>query len=236
MSAYASVIIPTHDRHSTLRYAVASIQAQSVRDIEILIVGDGTTLPVADIARSIANRDRRVRFLDFTKETRDGGPNCHRGVQAASAERIFYCDDDDLWLPQHVATLGPLLDQFDIADTTPVSVGSLPIGGQTRLHGTLVNSGADHVRSLLAQNKLKLTYDTHVAHRRSSYFQLGTPWIASSGPSVTHMLATFAQSDQIRWKTLPVPTALSLHGAARSQRSDTERAAEIDVWLRQISS
>src|SRR4051812_40677108 len=107
MSAYASVIIPTYNRHSTLRYAVASIQAQSVDDIEILIVGDGATASVAEIARSVADQDSRVRFLEFVKEARDGGPNCHRGVLAASGERIFYCDDDDLWLPQHVATLAP---------------------------------------------------------------------------------------------------------------------------------
>src|SRR5947209_7492202 len=165
---YASVIVPTHNRHSTLRCAVAGIQAQSVDRIEILIVGDGATAPVAEIARTIAGEDSRVRFLDLVKGTGDGGPSVHQGVQAASSERIFYCDDDDLWLPQHVAILGPHLDHYDIADSIPVSIGSIPAGERRRLHGTLVNSNAGHTQSLLVQNKLKLTYDTHIAHRRSS--------------------------------------------------------------------
>ena len=236
MSAYASVVVPTHDRHSTLRCAIASIQAQSVHDIEILIVGDGPTSAVSEVARSIASEDTRVRFLPFDKASRDGGPNCHRAVEAASSERIFYCDDDDVWLPQHVGTLGPLLDCHDIADTLPVSIGSVPAGARARLHGTLVNSGNDYIRSLLAEYKLKLTYDTHIAHRRSSYFQLGTPWIAATGPSVTHLLATFARSKAIRWRTLPVPTALSLHGAARLPDTESARRTEIEQWLGRVAS
>ena len=37
----ASVLIPTHEHAATLAYAVASVQRQTVDDIEILIVGDG---------------------------------------------------------------------------------------------------------------------------------------------------------------------------------------------------
>jgi glycosyltransferase involved in cell wall biosynthesis len=55
MSPYASVIIPTHDRVATLTAAVASVQRQTVEDIEIIIVGDG---PTPDMGK-IACRERR---------------------------------------------------------------------------------------------------------------------------------------------------------------------------------
>jgi succinoglycan biosynthesis protein ExoO len=104
VSAYASVVVPTHDRASTLAYAIASIQAQSIAEIEILIVGDGPTQEVSEIAESIESQDKRVRFLRFDKTSSDGGPNCDRGVEVARSERILYCDDDELAMNDSAST------------------------------------------------------------------------------------------------------------------------------------
>jgi hypothetical protein len=236
MSPYASVIIPTHNRAATLATAVASVQRQTVSDIEILIVGDGPTPDVAAAAEALASMDRRVQFLPFEKAPADGGLNIDRAIRQARSERIFYNDDDDVWLPQHVETLGPALDHAHIVDTLPVSVGVIAIGGEQRLHGTLVNSGNERVRQLLAEARLKLTFDTHVAHRRSSYVKLGSPRVAASGLSINAFLAAFASARSIRWTTLPTATALSLHGAARVSATPSERRIEIDTWLARSAS
>lgn len=236
MSPYASVVVRTHDRAATLPFAVASLQRQTVPDIEILIVGDGATPEVAAIAEAISAADRRVRFLRFDKAPGDGGLNADRAIGEAASERIFYSDDDDVWLAQHVATLGPQLDAAHIADSLPVSVGAIPIGASPRLHGTIVNSANGRVRQLLAEDRLKLIYDTHVAHRRSTYLELGRPWAAAKGPSVTAVLAAFASAPAVRWKTIPLPTALSLHGSARSDAMATARRREIEACLERASA
>ena len=236
MSPYASVIIPTHDRAATLPMAVASVQRQTVADIEIIIVGDGPTPDVVAAAETLIRTDSRVRFLACDKAPGDGGINIDRAVHEAQSERIFYNDDDDVWLPQHVEALGPLLNHADIADTLPVSVGTIRIRSRQNLHGTLVNSGNSLTRQLLAEDRLKLTFDTHIAHRKSSYIELGSPRAVTSGISVRAMLSAFASARRIRWTTVPTATALSLHGAARVSATPMERRAEIETWLARSAS
>jgi Glycosyl transferase family 2 len=236
MSPYASVIIPTHDRAATLATAVASVQRQTVADIEIIIVGDGPTPDVTAAAQALGGADPRVRFLVCEKGPRDAGVNVDRAIHEARSERIFYNDDDDIWLPQHIETIGPHLDHAHVADTLPVSVGKLQIGAQQQLHGTLVNHGNDRMRELLAEDRLKLTFDTHIAHRKSAYIELGSPRAARSGISVHVFLSALAAGRGIRWTTIPTTTALSLHGAARRGATPSERRSEIESWLAQSAS
>ncbi len=236
MEPYASVIIPSHDRAATLPVAVASVQRQTVSNIEILVVGDGATPEVVAVAEALSGADSRVRFLALDKAPRDGGINVDRAVHAARSERIFYNDDDDVWLPQHIESIGPNLDHAHIADTLPVSVGTIPVASCQRLHGTLVNGGNSRIRRLLAEDRLKLTFDTHIAHRKSSYIELGSPWVTQSGYAVSHMLGTFADARWVRWRTLPTATALSLHGAARVAAKPEERRTEIEAWFARSAS
>jgi hypothetical protein len=236
MLPYASVIIPTHDRVATLTAAVASVQRQTVEDIEIIIVGDGPTPDVAAAAEALASADPRVRFLVCEKRSRDAGVNVDRAIHEARSERIFFNDDDDIWLPQHIETIGPRLDHADVADTLPVSVGTLQIGSRQQLHGTLVNHGNHRIRELLAEDRLKLTFDTHIAHRKSAYIELGSPRAATSGISVHVFLSALAAGRGIRWTTVPTATALSLHGAARLGATPLERRTEIEAWLARSAS
>ena len=236
MPPYASAIVPTHDRASTLPVALRSIARQTVSNIEIIVVGDGATDEVAAAAETFAEADKRVRFLRFDKGENDGGDNRDRGVLEARSERIFYCDDDDIWLPQHVETLGPHLDGNDIVDTLAVSVGMIPVAATQRLHGALVNHGNGRTRTLLAEHRLKLIFDTHLAHRKSRYVAMGRPWVNREIFSIDHLLTTFAADNDVRWTTLPTATALSLHGLGRRHATASERVAEIERWFARTAS
>jgi hypothetical protein len=228
VAPYATVVIPTHDRWATLAETVGSVQRQTIRDIQILVVGDGPTPQVAGIGRKLASEDPRVVFLEFEKGPGAGGVNRDRAIREhAAAERIFYTDDDDIWLAEHVATLGPHLDLHHVVDSLPLSVS-----GCGRLSLACVNSGHANTRSLLAQDKLKLMYDTHLAHRRSTYLSLGTPWkMGEGGDVVRRMLGAFAESPDVSWVTVPIATALSLHGGARAVWSAEQRQAENRLWI-----
>ena len=84
----ASVLIPTHGhRAATLPFAVASVQAQDVEDIEILIVGDGVDDSVRSTVERLQAADSRIRFFDFEKGPRNG--EIHRdGVLRQARGRI----------------------------------------------------------------------------------------------------------------------------------------------------
>lgn len=224
---YASVIIPTHDRFATLATTVRSVQAQTVDDIEILIVADGATQPVKAIANGLAGQDPRVRLLDLPKAPGRGAANRDKGVREARSDRIFYTDDDDIWLASHVATLGPMLEEAHIVDSVAVSVS---VTG--RLFGTLGHAGHPTARGLLARNLFKLQYDTHLTHRRSTYLTLGEAWREEGATDIVHNLfAAFANAQDVRWLSLDRPTALSLHGAGRKGLTPAQRRDEIETWL-----
>lgn len=89
-----SVVIPTHNRPLWLRRAVDSALGQSFREIEVIVVDDGSTPP----AELDALQDPRLRILHHDTP-RGGAAARNTGVSAAQGEFIAFLDDDDLWLP-----------------------------------------------------------------------------------------------------------------------------------------
>lgn len=59
-----SVIVPTYNVEMYLRECMDSIVEQSLRDLEIICVNDGSTDRSGDILREYAARDRRIRIID----------------------------------------------------------------------------------------------------------------------------------------------------------------------------
>src|SRR6266436_1440821 len=100
----ASVLIPTHShRAATLPLAVASVQAQGIGDIEILIVGDGVDDSVRSTVKRLQTTDSRIRFFDFPKGPRNGEIHRDGVLRQARGRIVCYQADDDLWLPGHFA-------------------------------------------------------------------------------------------------------------------------------------
>jgi glycosyltransferase involved in cell wall biosynthesis len=93
-----SVIIPTTNRPEALAYALASLRAQNVKDIQAIVIRDGG----ADVAPTIApfRADLSVELL-----TNEGnrGPSASRnaGLDAADGDFVTFLDDDDVLLPGH---------------------------------------------------------------------------------------------------------------------------------------
>ncbi|MEQ8265572.1 MAG: glycosyltransferase family 2 protein [Parvibaculum sp.] len=229
MAPYASIVIPTHDRAGTLASSLRSALGQTIPDIEVLICGDGATAEVREIASAFERQDARVRFLDYPKAPQRGAVNRHRAVEEARSERIFYNDDDDLLLPGHVEILGRELDGADIAGTPPVSI---QMDGRVAL--SLEDASHPLMRHLFVEDRHKGVFDTHIAHRKSSYRANAANWgNATDRRPVAHMLKGFAGNAGVTWKNVQRITALSFHGACRTGMPEGERRAELEDWARQ---
>ena len=89
----ASIIIPTHNRPEFVDRAVGSALDQSVSDIEVIVVDDGSDPPCA-----IKSTDPRVRLH---RRDSAGGPCAARndGLALASGDYVTFLDDDDLLAP-----------------------------------------------------------------------------------------------------------------------------------------
>lgn len=88
-----SVVIPTHDRPEALPRAVASVLAQTMRDLEVVVVDDGSDPPVA------LEPDPRIR-VERHGANRGLAASLNTGVRAAQGRWIAQLDDDDLLLPR----------------------------------------------------------------------------------------------------------------------------------------
>ncbi|NIA67647.1 glycosyltransferase family 2 protein [Pelagibius litoralis] len=103
-SPLVSVVIPAFDAAGFLRRTVASVQAQSLNDLEILIIDDCSGDETLTLARTLAADDPRIRVI---AAERNGGPAVARnlGLGAAKGEWIALLDADDAFEAERLGRL-----------------------------------------------------------------------------------------------------------------------------------
>jgi len=102
VSVVADVIVPTFRHSDLLPFCIESIQRQTVADIRIHIVGDGTDDATRDVVHSLQASDQRIIFYDHPKSERTGEEYRHPIVMQSQATFVTYLGDDDLMSPDHV--------------------------------------------------------------------------------------------------------------------------------------
>jgi glycosyltransferase involved in cell wall biosynthesis len=121
-----SAVIPTHGRPALVMRAVRSVLAQTLREIEAIIIIDGHDPVTEHALNALAQEDSRVRVIALT--TRVGGSAArNRGVEHACGEWIAFLDDDDEWLPEKLQA------QLDVvgSSTAPIAIGTCKIVART---------------------------------------------------------------------------------------------------------
>lgn len=89
-----SVIIPTFNRSDLLKAAVLSVQAQSYRNFEFVIVDDGSC---GDALEYLDTLEAEARIL--RQANRGPGSARNRGAEVATGEFLAFLDSDDVWFP-----------------------------------------------------------------------------------------------------------------------------------------
>ncbi len=90
-----SVIIPTYNRASYLIQSLESVLAQSYRNVEVIVVNDGST----DETRAILTPYRN-RIVYFEKTNGGKSSALNLGLKHVSGEYVWVFDDDDVALPE----------------------------------------------------------------------------------------------------------------------------------------
>jgi glycosyltransferase involved in cell wall biosynthesis len=93
-----SVIIPTYNRASILNETIQSVLQQTYRELEVIIIDDGST----DNTRQIAEQFSDKRIFYLYKENRGLASARNEGIQKAKGEYIAFIDSDDKWLPAKI--------------------------------------------------------------------------------------------------------------------------------------
>jgi GT2 family glycosyltransferase len=92
-----TVIVPTFNRARQLQEAVESVLAQPLRELEVIVVDDGSTDDTGAIIAALQRRDSRVTSL--SQPNGGVGAARNRGLDRAQGDLIAFLDSDDRWSP-----------------------------------------------------------------------------------------------------------------------------------------
>jgi len=113
-----AVLLPARDAAATLRAAAVSLLRGTWRDLELVVVDDGSRDATAEVAEGLARRDRRVRLLRGPGEGIAGALN--RALAAVDAPLLARMDADDVAWPRRLALQVEALE----ADASLAAVGA----------------------------------------------------------------------------------------------------------------
>lgn len=123
-----SIIVPVYNVESYLPVCIDSLLAQTIQDIEILLIDDGSQDSSPNICDDYASRDRRIHVV----HRRNGGLSSARnlGLEIASGVFICFVDSDDYVAPEYCQGLLSLLQEndcdFSVCGTVRFCDGTTP--------------------------------------------------------------------------------------------------------------
>lgn len=88
-----SVIIPIFNVERYLDDCLMSVENQTLENIEVILVNDGSTDQSAEIAQKYLNRNPNFRMLE--QENSGQGTARNSGLNVANGEYVYFLDGDD---------------------------------------------------------------------------------------------------------------------------------------------
>lgn len=144
-----SIIMPAYNAASYIEKAIASVQAQTYTDWELIVVDDCSTDATAEIAGVFARQDERIRLI---RNERNRGVAAARnaGLAASSGCYVAFLDSDDSWYPKKLETQISYLQQTG-ADLCYTSYCIVDTAGN-RIRGDYIVPDRTDYESLLKEN------------------------------------------------------------------------------------
>lgn len=100
MTPRISVIVATRNRRRLLARALASVDAQGARSLELVVIDDGSGDGTAEWLRS----ERPHDCIIANDRPRGAAAARNQGIARARGEMIAFLDDDDVWRPGYLET------------------------------------------------------------------------------------------------------------------------------------
>ena len=99
-SVKISVIMPVYNRAQTLPKAARSVLDQTLHEIELLCINDGSTDNTVMVLKKLAKKDPRIRIL--SQRNAGAGPARNYGLRRAKGEFVAFLDSDDWYASDDV--------------------------------------------------------------------------------------------------------------------------------------
>ncbi|MBK1811209.1 glycosyltransferase family 2 protein [Clostridium sp. YIM B02505] len=107
-----SIIMPTYNRCTSIEAAIQSVERQSYKDWELIIVDDCSSDDTSRIVERKMKVDERILYI---RNSANMGPAATRnvGIYKARGEYLAFLDSDDEWMDYHLEESVSLLDNSD---------------------------------------------------------------------------------------------------------------------------
>ena len=169
-----SIIIPVYNTEKYLVKCIDSLLYQSLEDIEIICVNDGSTDNSQKILDNYAKKDKRIKVIH--QENKKQGAARNRGMEIATGEYIGYVDSDD-WVDFDYFEelyIAAKKHNLDIALATNVRIGN----GKTKKR---LKIEKEHVALNLQEkldlcNQFKNECPTNKIYRRKFLIENNIAW------------------------------------------------------------
>jgi glycosyltransferase involved in cell wall biosynthesis len=108
MNPKVSVVIPTYNRSALVQRAIESVLAQTVTDLEVIVVDDGSSDDTGKMLRETFGD--RIRY--YAQANQGVSVARNKGIEEARGEWIGFLDSDDLWEKEKLECQFKTLERF----------------------------------------------------------------------------------------------------------------------------
>ena len=172
-----------------------------------------------------------LTFFDHEKGPRHGEILRHEALQEAAGRIVCYLSDDDLWLPDHVASMLELLDSADFAHALPIGI---------RVDGTVfpwpghLEIASSRERVIAFLNFIPLSCGAHTLDR---YKRLPFGWRTTPDTISTdvYMWSQILEQPDCVARSGIRPTVLHFPSPWREHMTSEERLEELTGWSARIA-
>ncbi len=224
----ATVIIPTTiDRGMLLPYSVGSVQNQTVKDIEIFIIGDGVYDETREVIHDLQSKDSRIKFFDHPKHERRGEIYRDKAISNARSNLICYLCDRDLMLPNHLELHLEASQNFDFLSSMYIRIN--PKGIPRLDHYFRYFGQGNH---LPPEISLRTGGLSMISHTKPFYDSLPMGWSTTPEGIATDsfMWGKFVKNRACRTFSISSPTILYFKRQQHPGWSSMKRLKDLVQW------
>ncbi|MFN6481640.1 MULTISPECIES: glycosyltransferase family 2 protein [unclassified Nostoc] len=144
MNPKVSVVIPAYNTEAYIAKAIESALEQTLTDIEVIVVDDGSSDKTVEIAKSFS--DQRLKVI-VNQQNLGAAAARNRAFRAAQGEWIAVLDSDDWYAPERLSKLVSLANEMN-ADMIADDIYLIK-DGETSPWSTLIEESGERIDKIL---------------------------------------------------------------------------------------
>lgn len=171
-----SVVIPTHNRSGLLKRAVESALNQTYKEVEVIVVSDGSTDDTEEVVAAYQKNNSNVKFISvFPGKGANNARN--EGIEAAEGDYVAFLDDDDEWISTKLESQLAVFKSDNSIGMVYTGINVIYVKEKLTYY-SLSRKGGDLSKDILLKNVVGATPSVMIKKdilNESGYFDINMP-------------------------------------------------------------